>query len=89
MGQRLRLLISFFGGGYKYGHSMNMYNVYFMSLEPIVNLLPLVVRLSSVNNITFFYFILKTTVSKHCTLLAITCRGRDPSLEKNLFKLFH
>lgn len=33
---------------------MNMYNVYFMSLEPIVNLLPLVVRLSSVNNITFF-----------------------------------
>lgn len=38
---------------------MNMYNVYFMSLEPIVNLLPLVVRLSSVNNITFFYFILK------------------------------
>lgn len=68
---------------------MNMYNVYFMSLEPIVNLLPLVVRLSSVNNITFFYFILKTTVSKHCTLLAITCRGRDPSLEKNLFKLVH
>lgn len=32
---------------------MNMYNVYFMSLEPIVNLL-LVVRLSSVNIITFF-----------------------------------
>lgn len=56
MGQRLRLLILllFFGGGYKYGHLMNMYNVYFMSLEPIVNLLPLVVRLSSVNNITFF-----------------------------------
>lgn len=54
MGQRLRLLIYFFGGGYKYGHLMNMYNVYFMSLEPIVNLLPLVVRLSSVNIITFF-----------------------------------
>lgn len=33
---------------------MNMYNVYFMSLEPIVNLLPLVVRLSSVNIITLF-----------------------------------
>lgn len=58
MGQRLRLLIYFYflEGviNIKYGHLMNMYNVYFMSLEPIVNLLPLVVRLSSVNIITFF-----------------------------------
>lgn len=58
MGQRLRLLIYFYflEGviNIKYGHLMNMYNVYFMSLEPIVNLLPLVVHLSSVNIITFF-----------------------------------
>lgn len=58
MGQRLRLLIYFYflEGviNIKYGHLMNMYNVYFMSLEPIVNLLPLVVHFSSVNIITFF-----------------------------------
>lgn len=65
---------------------MNMYNVYFMSLEPIVNLLPLVVRLSSVNIITFFTLSWK---QKFLSILAITCRGRDPSLEKNLFKLVH
>lgn len=58
MGQRLRLLIYFYflEGviNIKYGHLMNMYNVYFMPLEPIVNLLPLVVHLSSVNIITCF-----------------------------------